>query len=329
MKLKTSIEEIYAPVQSQLNQVDQAILDILTTSNPLSREVIEYFFSAKGKCLRPALCLLGASFSGKPDLMSKVIPIAGAFEVFHSATLIHDDIIDNSALRRGLPTVNVKWGSQVAVLVGDFLHDRALAAFFAADSGRLMKLFLNTACEVCDGEILEFREKNNTALSEALYTEIIDKKTASLFATCLEAGGILGELEERELAALREYGRNFGIAFQIVDDCLDLMGETNVFGKTLGADIGAGVLTLPLIRLIEILPLEKKKEIQAVFTASDNPEKISLLKKMIAENETVEYSLNKARALADAARGQLSVLKDVPARQSLGMLLDFVLERSR
>jgi len=146
MKLKPSLEDIYSPVQEALSQVDEAILEILETSNPLSQEVVRYFFSSKGKYLRPALSLLGASFSGDKALLHSAIPVAAAFEIFHSATLIHDDIVDGSHVRRNVPTVNAKWSSQVAVLVGDFLHDRAIKTFFKTKNDRIISLFLDTAC---------------------------------------------------------------------------------------------------------------------------------------------------------------------------------------
>lgn len=329
MKTKTSLEDIYGPVQAELDRVDDSILDILSTSNQLSREVIKYFFSNKGKYLRPALCLLGGAFSPDPDWARKVGPAAAAFEIFHSATLIHDDIIDCSYLRRNMPTVNVKWGSQVAVLVGDFLHDRALATFFNTKNEQVFSLFLNTACEVCDGEILEFKEKNNFNLKEETYFEIIEKKTASLLSACVETGGLLGGLSMPEAVALKNYGIYLGMAFQIVDDCLDFIGETNIFGKTLGSDCDAGVLTLPLIRLISLVSESRKSEVFQIFKSNPGEEKLNYLRNLIVEHGTIEYSLDKARAYTDRAKLELQIFKSSPAKRSLELLLDYILERSR
>lgn len=329
MKLKPSLEEIYFPIQSPLDQVEGAVIDILTTSNELSREVIRYFFSNRGKYLRPALCLFGGALSERSGALASVVPVAAAFEIFHSATLIHDDIVDSAYLRRNMPTVNVKWGSQVAVLVGDFLHDRALVTFFGTKNDRVISLFLNTACEVCDGEILEFKEKNNVSLKEETYFEIIEKKTASLLSTSIETGAILGDLGLEETLALKNYGSNLGMAFQIVDDCLDFMGEAHEFGKTLGSDCDAGVLTLPLIRLVSLVSEDKKSEVFQIFKSTLGEEKFSYLKNLIMEYGAIDYSMEKARAYADRAFLELQVLRPSRVRQSLELLLDYVVERSK
>jgi octaprenyl-diphosphate synthase len=329
MRLKSSLNDIYAPIQAELDQVENSIIDILTTSNELSREVIRYFFSTKGKYLRPSLCLLGAAFTPDRERLKQIIPIAAAFEIFHSATLIHDDIIDSSYLRRNMPTVNIKWGAQVAVLVGDFLHDRALATFFNTKNDRVISLFLNTACEVCDGEILEFKEKNNFSLREEVYFEIIQKKTASLLAACVETGAILADLPLEETLALKNYGLNLGMAFQIMDDCLDFMGETHDFGKTLGSDCDAGVLTLPLIRLVSLVSDNKKSEVFQIFKSTLGEEKFNYLKNLILEHGAIDYSLDRARSYTDRARLELGLLKASPVRRSLELMLDYVIERSK
>ncbi|OGW69367.1 MAG: hypothetical protein A2036_03415 [Omnitrophica bacterium GWA2_50_21] len=329
MKLRPSLDEIYAPVQPYLDQVEESILDILSTSNELSREVIRYFFANKGKYLRPALCLLGGAFSKDEEAVRAMIPVASAFEIFHSATLIHDDIIDSSYLRRNMPTVNAKWSAQVAVLVGDFLHDRALQVFFGTKNDRVVSLFLNTACEVCDGEILEFKEKNNFNLREELYFEIIQKKTASLLSACIETGAILGDLPLDQVLALKNYGIYLGMAFQIVDDCLDFTGDQHAFGKTLGSDCDAGVLTLPLIRLISLVSEDKKSEVFQIFKSGAGREKLDYLRNLIMEHGAIDYSMDKARHFTEKALLELQVFKQTPARKSLEALLDYIVERSR
>ena len=329
MRLKPSLEEIYGPIQEELNQVEGTILDILTTSNELSREVIRYFFTNKGKYLRPALSLFGSAFTMQRDLMKPAIPVAAAYEIFHAATLIHDDIVDSAYLRRNMPTVNVKWGAQVAVLVGDFLHDRALATFFNTKNERVISLFLNTACEVCDGEILEFKEKDNFSLKEEVYLEIIQKKTASLLSACVESGAMLGNLPLEETLALKNFGLYLGMAFQIVDDCLDFTGDPQLFGKTLGSDCDAGVLTLPLIRLFSLVSEAKKSELFQIFKSTLGEEKLVYLKNLIMEYSAIDYSLDKARAYTDLALLELHTLARSPARRSLEMLLDYIVERSR
>jgi len=322
-----SLQSIYEPVADNLSEVQGEIFRLLLTSNDLIAQVVKYFFSSSGKQLRPALCLLGACF-GKPN-WKEAVKIAASLEIFHSATLIHDDIIDGSILRRNLPTVPIKWGPQVSVLTGDYLHDRAIHAVYSTHRDRLISLFINMASTVCDGEILEVRENNNFDLTEEQYFSIIEKKTATLTAACLEAGGIVGGLSPEQCAALKNYGLSFGIAFQIVDDCLDFAGETKSFGKRPGADAESGVLTLPLIRLLNLVPANKKSEVFGAFKSYGSEDRVEYLVRLMKEYDTLNYALTKAQEYTDKARLELSTFRGCPAKDSLLALLDYVLKRSR
>ncbi len=324
-----TLEEIYTPVDADLKRVPQMILDILATPNELAGDVINYFFSGRGKLLRPALTLLGAQIKGATPSSEELLRLAASFEIFHAATLIHDDIIDSAYLRRNLPTVNAKWNSQVAVLVGDYLHDKAMGTIFQAASADIFSLFLETAGVVCDGEIHELNEKGNFHLTEDEYIQIVDKKTAVLLSCCVEAGGRFSGVPDEEAAALSRFGRLFGIAFQIADDCLDFTGNEHEFGKTLGADIAAGVLTLPLIRVLEVSSASKRQQIIEVFKSADKREKFQELLHLIRENGAIDYSLEQARGYSQKAQAELEIFPDSQARQSLQKLLDYVLERNK
>ena len=332
-----TLEEIYAPVEAPLQAIPHTILDILSTPNELAQDVVRYFFSGKGKLLRPALTLLGAKLSNQDTMPPvenerRLRHLAASFEIFHGATLIHDDIIDSAYLRRNLPTVNIKWGPEVAVLVGDYLHDKAIGSIFKNGHEKIITLFLEMAGTVCDGEIHELKEKGNLGLTEAEYIQIVDKKTAALLACCIESGFLFAEPlagGSRESLALKQFGHWFGIAFQIVDDCLDFTGQENEFGKTLGADCAAGVLTLPLIRLLAVADKEKKREIVQILESHPQTGKFQILLEMIREYETIEYSLQKAREYSDKARSELALFHDSQAKRSLDRLLDYVLERNK
>jgi len=323
----STIQSVYGPVEENLSQVQSEIQRLLSTSNDLTNQVSRYFFSNSGKMLRPALCFLGAGF-GKPD-PKEVLKVAASFEIFHSASLIHDDIIDGSILRRNMPTVPSKWGPQVSVLVGDYFQDRAMHAIYSTHKDRLISLFLNTVTEVCDGEILEIKENNNFDLTEDQYFVIIEKKTASLIAACVEAGGILGKLKAEECAALKNYGLNLGIAFQIVDDCLDFLGEKEEFGKRPGGDAEGGVLTLPLIRLLNLVPANKKSEIFSLFKSFDREDKLDQLIHLMKEYDTLNFALEKASEYTDKARLELSTFPESDTKSALLDLADYVLKRSR
>ncbi|MBI2167382.1 MAG: polyprenyl synthetase family protein [Candidatus Omnitrophica bacterium] len=332
MKQTLSLEEIYVPVEKQLEKVPEVIFDILATPNELTHEVIRHFFSRPGKFLRIALTFFGALIEKgeKSEIEEeKLLKLGAAFEIFHSATLIHDDIIDSAFVRRNIPTVHVKWNPQVAVLVGDYLHDRALEAIFSVGNPRITAAFLKTAATVCDGEIHELAEKNNFNLKEAEYLRIIEQKTASLIACAVESGGILAGLEPEKSEALRRFGRAFGMAFQIIDDCLDFTGEEHEFGKTLGADCEAGVLTLPLIRLIELVDEPAKSEVYKIFKSGFGSGRFETLKGLLMEYGTIDYAVSKAREWTEKARLELSVFPASPARTGLERLLDYVLERNR
>ncbi len=325
-----TLEEIYEPIQKKMDAVPSAILNTLSTPNELAQDVVKYFFAASGKLLRPALTFLGAELKNSGHgLDARVIALGAAFEIFHSATLIHDDIIDSAFLRRSVPTVNTKWNSQVAVLVGDYLHDKAIASIFQNGSADIFALFLKTAGLVCDGEIHELKVKGNLELTEEEYLDIIDKKTAVLLACALQAGGMLAGASAEEARALFNYGTFFGQAFQIVDDCLDFTGEEQEFGKTLGADLAAGVLTLPVIQLFKILPAAKTAEIKQLFKNGQVSEKYSVLLALIRDSGALDYALERARQFSDKARLELSVFPDNPAKRSLLKLVDYVIERNR
>jgi octaprenyl-diphosphate synthase len=330
VKVPDVLEDLYTPIAGQLEAVPPAILDILATSNELLGEVVRHFFSARGKLLRPALSLLGAGIRGMgTEIETKAVRVAAALEIFHAATLIHDDIIDSAYLRRNIPTLNVKWGPEIAVLAGDYMHERAAETIFQNTDDRMMSLFLQTAGIVCDGEMHELREKNNFNLSEEEYLQIIEKKTAALFGCAVASGAILTGAPPEEAEALKRFGRYFGLAFQIMDDCLDFTGEEQEFGKTLGADCAAGVLTLPLIRLTGLVDDKKKSEIFKIFKSERGTHKFESLKAMIREHDTIGYSRDRARLFCEQAKLELLIFSASAARRSLEGLADYIIERNR
>jgi len=326
-KVTDSLEAIYKPIAEPLSKVQIEILKSLSASNELIMQVVKYFYSRPGKLLRPALCLFGASF-GKPR-WDETIRIAAAWEIFHSASLIHDDIIDGSLLRRNMPTIPVKCGPQISVLAGDYMHSKAMRIIHSVRNNQITSLFINTGFTVCDGEISEVKENNNFDLSESQYFSIIEKKTASLLSACIKSGGVLGSLKPEDASALGNYGSFFGAAFQIVDDCLDFAGDGEKFGKTPGVDAEGGVLTLPVIRLLNLVPANKKSEVFKIYKSYGDEEKLQYLVRMMEEYDTLNYSMDKAREYADKARLELSVFPESPSKKSLLDLLDFVLTRNR
>lgn len=333
MKQILSLEEIYAPVESRIGRISETIFQILSTPNELAEEAIRHFFSAPGKYLRPALTFFGALMEKGVGLSAageeKLVRLAASYEIFHSATLVHDDIIDSAHLRRNIETLNTKWNPQVAVLVGDYLHDKAIGAIFSVENPGVISLFLQTAGLVCQGEIHELQEKNNFSLKEEEYFEIIREKTAALIACCLAGGGMVAGLSAEKVEALKRFGWAFGTAFQIVDDCLDFTGEEHEFGKTLGVDFEGGVLTLPLIRLLERVDERTKSEVFKIFNSDSPGTQFGTLKALLQEYGALDFAMARAREFTEKARLELLQFSASPARTSLERLLDYVLERNR
>lgn len=331
MKTASVLDELYAPILAPLKNVPGQISKILESSNTLMHEIAAHFFQVHGKMLRPAMTFLGASVA-RPEMLAanseKLLNLAASFEIFHAATLIHDDIIDKADVRRGLTAVNAKWGSSIAVLAGDYFHDRALVTIFENGNSDVMRLFLKTAGIVCDGEIHELRRVRFYDLTEAEYFEIIYKKTASLLACVLEAGARTAGATEDEARALAEFGKHFGNAFQIIDDCLDFTANQEEFGKTLGTDLAAGVLTLPLIRLFSVRQ-DLREKIIGLIEQSASREHLNQLVGLITENGALEYTFQRARESSQRALSSLTRFPNSPARQSLEKLAGYILERTR
>ena len=316
---------IYAPVQTPLHQVEKKLRSLADSGIPDLQPLLDYVLNSGGKRVRPAITLLAAGFY--PHDFSKPIIMASAVEMLHLATLIHDDTVDDSDLRRGRATVSNLWGKHVAVLLGDFVF--AASATFVCDTNnvRVIRRFSETIMELASGEIIEYFNCYNPRQARELYQDRIYRKTASLFRTSAETGAILGGAPEPQIAALRDYGYNIGMAFQVVDDLLDVQGNESELGKPVGNDLLQGVLTLPSIMLLERYP--ENNPIEALFQDRTQDGKLQQALDMINNSGIVtdcyavirEYCANAARAL--------DILPDCASRRSLLDLTDYIRERTR
>ena len=335
MKTTLTLEDIYAPVQAGLSRVPSLIRETLDTPVPKMLEMVDHFFSKNGKLLRPALIFLGAGLSRSLRPGHGIIPsernetaelyLAAATEIFHAATLIHDDIIDSAPLRRGVSALHIKSGPQAAVLAGDYFHDRAIATIFRHGNDRIIPLFLRTAGEICEGEIREISEKKNINMTEETHLEIIGKKTASLLACALETGALIWGIEPEKSEALGRFGKFFGMAFQITDDYLDFSGEESEFGKTLGSDLEEGVYTLPVIHCLT--SGERDKVVRILYSRSHR-RRFSMLREVLEKSGALDYALAKAKLFIAMAKRELEVFPSSVFRTSLEQLADYVLERN-
>jgi len=259
------LEQALAPIQQDLRVVTDRLHSQLT--EPLARRAA-YLITAGGKRLRPALVLL-AGRCGKPTSRDALIDTATAVELIHTATLIHDDIIDQSQLRRRQPTFHRRWGTERAVLTGDYLYTTAFTLLARLHTPRVMQVMADVCQQLSRGELLEVEVRYRLDLTEVEYLEIIRDKTASLIGGCCQAGALLGGATDEVVARMGEFGVNYGLAFQIIDDCLDLTGDPKQLGKSIHADLDKGAVSLPIIYLAEALSLRRRRQLFAPLKRSD------------------------------------------------------------
>ena len=288
---------MYAPIQDSLDSVDKLLLGITDTNFPFLTKILSHIFQSPGKRIRPAIALLSSKFSPHDQHISELM--AAGIELLHVASLIHDDTVDESLTRRGLPTLSSIWGKDVAVQAGDYVF--ASSGVFMCDAGniRVLRRFSQTIMELATGQLRETELAFNPDQTREDYFERIYNKTASLFQTAGESGAILSGVSEQVVNTLSTYGRNIGICFQIIDDILDLDGTENEIGKTLGRDLANGIITLPAILAIERHPRDNP-----IRLLCQDPQNKTLLDKamhMVQEPEILLDSYKIARSYRDAS----------------------------
>jgi geranylgeranyl pyrophosphate synthase len=290
---------------------------------PLLAGAVDYLLGSGGKRIRPALVLLASRFY--PADRDKVIALAAGWELLHTATLVHDDFIDSALMRRGNPTLNATWSDGATVLTGDFLFARSAALAAETGHAQVMATFANTLTIICNGELRQMFSIPGQLPTLEEYYERIYAKTASLFAAAVETGALLTSASPREVQALRDYGYNVGMAFQIVDDILDYTGAEEAVGKPLGSDLRQGVITLPALHFIEAGG--DARLVSIVARGGRYDEEVRALIAKIRNSGSIEASLDKAREFTRNSQAALAILPDNPYRQSLHRLADFVVER--
>ncbi len=314
---------IYAPIRDELAQVEEKLRGLSQTGTPYLEPLLTYVTTSGGKRMRPAITLLAAGFY--PHNREHAITMAAAVELLHVATLIHDDTVDNSALRRGKATVGSVWGHHVSVLFGDYVF--ATSATFVCDTGnmRIIRRFAETIMDLASGELIEFFSAFDPVEALKLYEERIYRKTASLFCTSAESGAILASAPEPQIQALRTYAYNIGMAFQIMDDLLDVLGDATEMGKPVGSDLMQGVLTLPTIKLMERYP--DHNLVEKLFQDRGQSTALQQVLDMINDSPVIDDCYAVIQQYCDDASEALQVLPDCDARRSLLELSCFTRER--
>ncbi len=319
------LSTIYELIQEDLGKVESALRSVSEIDFVWLSKLLAYSLNGGGKRIRPALTLLAGKFYNYN--LDSLVPMATAVELMHTATLVHDDAIDKSAVRRGRPTINKVWNEDKAVLLGDYLF--AKAGEFAADSRNLraIKLFARTLQIISSGELNQAFNAFNLKQPREDYLQRIASKTASLFLLATESGAILSQAPEESVEILKGYGYNLGIAFQIVDDILDFIGTEEEMGKPIGSDLAQGTLTLPAMLLLERYPGENP--VKALFQSRDKQENIKLAIELVRDSPIVEQCYKFASDYCSKACRNLNLLPDNASRQILIELTDYVLARKR
>ena len=325
-KNRASLDRLTALVAADLAQANTLILARMQSPVTLIPQLAGHIIAAGGKRLRPMLTLACSRLCGYRG--DRHVALAAAVEFIHTATLLHDDVVDASGLRRGLATANAVWGNKPSVLVGDFLFSRAFQLMVEDGSLKVLDILSRASAIIAEGEVLQLVTSNDTDTTEAQYLEVINAKTAALFAAAARIGAVLGERKETEEKALEAYGRNLGIAFQLVDDMLDYSARQAELGKTVGDDFRDGKITLPVVLALKAADDEERGFWRRTLEAGDQRD--DDLKHAIAlmqRHGTLAATLERARLYAETARGALGIFHDSPERRALDEAIDFCLER--
>ena len=327
-QINNSYFELKSSVEEKLVLVEEKIKTKLLSEVNLVEKMTDYHVQTGGKRLRALLTLGSAKLCGYSKGV-RDINLAACIELIHGATLMHDDVIDSSKVRRGKKTINTIWGNQSSILVGDYLLSRCFEMMVEDGNLEILKLLSSTSAKIAQGEILQLQHKGEIDMLEETYLKIITSKTAILFAAATRVGAILSNKESREKDALEFYGKNLGLTFQIADDTLDYNSELKLFGKNVGNDFFEGKITLPIILLFQKINTIEKKKLTNIFkqekrALSDLSYTLELIKKYKIINECYK----KAEHFINLASNSLSIFEDSVEKKVLEKLTSFSLERN-
>jgi len=319
-----SLESIREPIATDLLLVDDVIRRRLDSGVALIRTISAYIVAAGGKRLRPALVLLAARAFGEAGRARH--ELAAVIEFIHTATLLHDDVVDESTLRRGRKTANAEFGNAASVLVGDFLYSRAFQMIVEAGSLKVMKVLADATNVIAEGEVLQLMNVHDADTNEEKYLRVIRYKTAKLFEAATQVGAIIGGASEEAQGALAEYGMHLGTAFQLIDDVLDYSGDLTETGKNLGDDLAEGKPTLPLIYAMRSGDANERKVIRHAIEHGGKAD-LERVVAAILRTGALDYARERARAEADTAIARLAHVPHSAYRDSLLQLAHFSVER--
>jgi octaprenyl-diphosphate synthase len=313
-------------ISDDMRAVDQVIRSQLKSDVPLVNQIAEYIIGAGGKRIRPVLVLLMANAYGMESTDHH--KLAAVIEFIHTATLLHDDVVDESSMRRGRQTANALFGNAASVLVGDFVYSRAFQMMVSLDDMRVMRILADATNVIAEGEVLQLLNMHDPDVSEARYLQVIRSKTAKLFEAAAEIGALIAGAEDIDVEAAAEFGRSLGTAFQLIDDVLDYSGNIAATGKNIGDDLREGKPTLPLIYLMERGSTAQRELVRSCIENGDEQHFNEILS-MITQSGALTYTTELAINAADIARNAISMLDDTCYKTALMDLCDFAVNRDR
>jgi len=322
-------------MQAALNIIGEDLVNVelqfrkdLESDVPLIRKVGEYVLSSGGKRVRPALLLLAARLCGYQG--DKAVPLASVVEFIHTATLLHDDVVDSANLRRGLASANTLWGNEASVLVGDFLFSKSFSLMVGVGSMDILRVLSDATTVIAEGEVMQLLCTGEIDLSEERYIGVVRSKTAILMSAACEAGAILGGASPEQQKALAEFGMSLGIAFQLMDDTLDYIATEEDFGKSIGHDLEEGKITLPLIHTLRQCSSAERSAIETVIEKDEMTlDDFCHVSGLVKQYGGITYTVDTARRYIDECRSRLAAFETTPVTLALHGLAEYVVTRSR
>lgn len=323
-----SIETICLPIRKDLEKVEQTLHGGLYSPVEMVTQVASHIVHSGGKRLRPILCILAARLFGYEG--DRAVKLACALEFIHTATLLHDDVVDSATLRRGKTSSNNLWGNKASVLVGDYLYCKASSIIAEDGDFKVLGIIARTTANTTEGEVLEIVKSNDLSLTEEAYLEIIQYKTACLISAATELGARVAGVSEADQNRLKNYGTHIGIAFQLADDALDYTSSNEEIGKVVGTDFKEGKLTLPLIHAFKHCNNDEKNRVRlALQSSTSTPQDLQDILALIDKYKGIQYTLGKAKEYVNKARGDLAPYADGPAKEALLGLAEYMIDRRK
>jgi len=319
---------LYQTIQDELGQVEASLKNFGRSPNLLISEVNTYLFQKSGKRIRPSLLILCSKLAGYQG--SEHVFWSALIEVIHTASIIHDDIIDNSAFRRGQDTVHAKWGPNITVLLGDFLYIQSIALALKRKNYQIIDIIAEATSQMIEGELLEYYMSSRPEIAESLYLDILDKKTASLFSASCQIGGMRGDPSPGFTSKLKEFGRFLGLSFQIIDDLLDFTGDEATLGKPVLSDLREGRITLPLIYTLAKASSGERADLSRIIqNRSLEKDFVPKVLGLVSANGALDYAYGQAASFSRKAKDILGEFPRSDYREALALMADFVLQRKK